>query len=252
MDDSLILPLVSYMQSLGGESLSFISFAVGVTVMLFMFRYFGVAGLYVYSAVATVTANIQVLKLMKLTTISEPVALGTATFSTIFLANDIITEHFGTKAAKNNIWLSFVTQLLVTTTMIIAIGFEPIEGDEAHQAIYTIFLPAPRLLIASLTAFVLSQFFNIYVFKWLSKLYKERKLWLRSNVALMSSELVDNIIFSSLAWVILSPTPVSTHTLIFTYILGTYVLRVIFALFSTPVIYWSYNFKPRNHEEVFI
>ena len=248
MDDSLILPLIAYMQSLSGEVLSLISFTVGVTVMLFMFRLFDLVGLYVYSAVATVMANIQVLKLMNFNTLTDPVALGTATFSTIFLANDIITEHFGTDAAKRNIWLSFVTQILVTTTMIVSIGFRPVEGNDAHDAISTLFLPAPRLLIASLMAFVVSQLFNINIFQWLSKIYKEKKLWLRSNVALMTSELVDNIIFSSLAWVILSPNPVSTSTLIYTYILGTYILRVIFALFSTPIIYWSYYFKPRKHE----
>lgn len=248
MDDSLILPLILYMQSLSGEALSIISFIIGITVMLFMFRTFNLVGLYVYSAVATVMANIQVLKLMSFDLMSNPVALGTATFSTIFLANDIITEHFGVEAAKRNIWLSFVTQILVTTTMIISIGFSPVEGNEAHDAISTLFLPAPRLLIASLIAFVASQLFNINIFQWLSKIYKEKKLWLRSNVALMTSELIDNIIFSSLAWVILSPTPVSTNTLIYTYILGTYVLRVIFALFSTPIIYWSYYFKPRKHD----
>lgn len=247
MDDFLVLPLIFYMQTLTGETLSLLSFIIGVFVMLIMFRGFGVVGLYVFSAVATVTANIQVLKLMSLSFMPEHVALGTATFSIIFLCNDIITEHFGKEAAKKNIWLSFMTQLMVTVIMLIAIGFKPvIEGDFPHKAMCELFLPAPRILIASLAAFVFSQLININIFEWLSKLYKEKKLWLRSNVALMLSELMDNIIFSSLAWVILAPHPVSTSTLIYTYILGTYVLRVIFALFSTPVIYWSYYFKPKE------
>ena len=246
MDDLLILPLISYLQSLSGEALSVISFAIGVGIMLMMFRLFGLVGLYVYSSTATITANIQVLKLMSFASMDEPVALGTATFSTIFLCNDIITEHFGVEAAKKNIWLSFTTQILVTITMIIAIGFASPGEDEAHNAISCLFLPAPRLLIASLAAFVVSQFFNISIFQAISRYCHAKMLWLRSNVALMVSELVDNIIFSSLAWVILAPNPVSTHTLIYTYIIGTYVLRVLFALFSTPVIYWSYHFKPRK------
>jgi uncharacterized integral membrane protein (TIGR00697 family) len=244
MDDFLILPLTSYLHSFSGESLSVISFVAGVSIMLFMLRAFGLAGLYVYSACATITANIQVLKLMSFASFSEPVALGTATFSTIFLCNDIITEHFGKEAAKKNIWLSFTTQILVTLTMVIAIGFKPVEGDQmAHDAISNLFLPAPRLLIASLVAFVISQLFNINIFQYLSNYYKEKMLWLRSNVALMVSELVDNIIFSLFAWVILSPSPVPTETLIYTYILGTYILRVVFALFSTPIIYWSHYFN---------
>ncbi len=246
MDDLLILPITTYLHSLSGEMLSLISFAIGVAVMLLMFRLFGLVGLYVYSSTATITANIQVLKLMTFASMSEPVALGTATFSTIFLCNDIITEHYGAAAAKKNTWLSFTTQILVTITMVIAIGFKTYGDDKAHDAMSFLFLPAPRLLIASLTAFVISQLFNINIFQAISKFYKEKMLWLRSNVALMVSELIDNIIFSTLAWVILAPTPVSTTTLIYTYILGTYILRVIFALFSTPVIYWSYRFKPEE------
>lgn len=243
MDDLLVLPLIHYFYSLNGEVLSLISFTIGVIAMLVMLRFFGLSGLYVYSAAATIMANIQVLKLMNSSLLSEPVALGTATFSTIFLANDIITEHYGAEAAKKNIWLSFVTQILVAATMITVIGFKPVTNDTAHDAISSLFLPAPRILIASLAAFVISQLFNISIFQWLSKLCKEKMLWLRSNIALMSSELLDNIIFSTLAWVVLSPDPVGTHTLIYTYILGTYILRVVFALFSTPVIYWSYYFK---------
>lgn len=248
MDDFLISPIIARLQVLSGEHLSIIAFVIGVMTMLLMFKLFGLVGLYVYSSTATITANIQVLKLMHFDFINEPVALGTATFSTIFLCTDIITEHFGKDAAKKNIWLSFVTQLLVTITMVIAIGFKPSDNDQAHQAIEALFLPAPRLLIASLAAFVISQLFNINIFLFIAKICKERLLWLRSNLALMISELIDNIVFSSLAWVILSPNPVSTDSLIYTYILGTYILRVIFAIFSTPIIYWSNYFKPRSHE----
>lgn len=243
MDDLLILPLANYLNLFSGETLSIISFIFGIIFMLFMMRFFGLTGLYVYSSTATITANIQVLKLMSFASISEPVAMGTATFSTIFLCNDIITEHYGKDAAKQNIWLSFVTQILITISMVISIGFKEYGNDKAHDAIVTLFLPAPRLLIASLVAFVASQLFNIAIFSKIAQYCHNKMLWLRSNVALMLSELLDNIIFSLLAWFILAPTPVSTHTLIYTYILGTYVLRVIFALFSTPVIYLSRYFK---------
>jgi queuosine precursor transporter len=246
MDDYLIYPLINYLQTLNGESLSMLSFLIGITMILLMFRFFGLVGLYVYSSTAMILANIQVLKLMTLSLTVEPVALGTATFSTVFLCNDIITEHYGVTFAKKNTWLCFVTQIMVTIIMLIAIGFKPVEGDSAHNAIIELFVPTPRLLAASLIAFVISQFVNIEIFHKLSNYFKAKKLWLRSNVALMLSELIDNIIFSSLAWVILAPKAVSLDILIYTYILGTYIFRVIFALFSTPVIYWSYYFKPKE------
>jgi queuosine precursor transporter len=246
MDDLLILPLIDFLSKFSGEFLSLFSFIIGVFAMLVMLRIFGLVGLYIYSSTATITANIQVLKLMTFETLSEPVALGTATFSTIFLCNDIIAEHYGEEKAKKNIWLSFATQILVTITMICAIAFPSFNNDKAHDAISLLFLPAPRILIASLVAFVASQFFNIKIFVKIAQLCKDKYLWLRSNLALMLSELIDNIIFSGLAWFILAPEPVSTNSLIYTYILGTYLLRVIFAVFSTPVIYLSNYFLKRD------
>jgi uncharacterized PurR-regulated membrane protein YhhQ (DUF165 family) len=42
-----------------------------------------------------------------------------------------------------------------------------------------------------------------------------------------------------LAWVIFAPDPVSLHTLIFTYVLGTYGLRVLYSMLETPFMYAS-------------
>ena len=93
---------------------------------------------------------------------------------------------------KENLDTSTATGKLMLT-MISAICFPPYQNDKAHEAISLLFLPAPRLLIASLIAFVISQLLNIRIFSKLANIFNERMLWLRSNVALMVSELVDNI-----------------------------------------------------------
>ena len=71
-------------------------------------------------------------------------------------------------------------------------------------------------------------------------------LWFRLNVSTLLSGLLDNILFSVLAWVIFSPTPISIQSLVFTYILGTYVARVVVSITSTPIIYLSYKFFPKE------
>jgi hypothetical protein len=130
--------------------------------------------------------------------------------------------------------------------MLLTIAHLPIPSDKAHEAIETLFLPSPRLLVASLTAFTLSQFLEIQIFHRLQIATSSKMLWLRLNISFMIAALLDNVIFSTMAWMILAPTPVTLKSLIFTYILGTYLTRILISLLSTPIIYLSYKCLPKN------
>jgi len=240
MDTSLILPFIGWLQALSAESLSFLTFSVCVASVLLLFRLFGAPGLYLYNAVIVIAANIQVLKVAPFLFSPEPVALGTVTFATTYLATDLLTEHYGKKVAQKSVWMSFAAHILMTLMMILVLGYHEPTGDKVHKAMVTLFAPSPRILLAGLLAYVISQFLDIFLFEWISRLTQRRQLWLRTNVAMLLSGLVDNALFSIFAWVILSPEPIGLSKLIFTYILGTYLARVIVAFLSTPVMYLSY------------
>ena len=49
--------------------------------------------------------------------------------------------------------------------------------------------------------------------------------------------MIDNTIFSVLAWVVFAPEPLDFYTLVFTFILGTYLLRIVVAFVDTPFVY---------------
>lgn len=246
MDQQLILPLITFLQQFSSEFISWLTFLCCVVFILGSMRFFGLIGLYTYNVLATIVANIQVLKIAEFGFSPEPVALGTIVFATVFLVSDMITEHYGKKAAQKGVWLSFTMQVFMTIFMLLTISHQPLSGDTAHMAIETLFLPSPRLLIASLTAFIFSQLFDIQVFHRLQIATAGKMLWLRLNVSSIMAALLDNIIFSTIAWMILAPTPVSLKSLIFTYILGTYLARIIVSLMSTPIIYLSYRCLPEH------
>lgn len=244
MDTTYILPFLTYLQSLSGEVVAIYSFGGSLVSILLLFRFFSLEGLLAYNIIATIVGNIQVLKVANFGFSPEPVALGTVTFATVFFASDIITEHYGKEAAKRNVWLCFFSQIIVMVLMILSLGHEPLPQDVAHQAMEVLFVPSPRLVVASLTAFVISLLLEITIFNALSRWTKMRHLWLRTSVSTIVAAFLDNIIFSVLAWVVLSPQPVSTRSLVFTYILGAYVARLLIALLATPLLYLSYYFKP--------
>lgn len=203
-----------------------------------MMRLYGAVGLMVYSALAVVIANLQVQKATTYEFSHEPVALGTIIFSSIFIVSSILTEYYGKAQARKAVWLSFTGMILVTFFMLLTVGFKPAHGFfEAHQAMCTLFLPGPALITASLMAYIVGQFNDIWIFAALSRLTAGKLLWLRSFLATLVGAFFDNLVFSVLAWMVFIPHPLSWKTVFFTYVLGTYVLRVFVAVIGIPFIY---------------
>jgi uncharacterized integral membrane protein (TIGR00697 family) len=210
-------------------------------------RLFGAAGLYVYIAVAVIGANLQVLKPVQFTVFADPVALGTVLFASTYLCTDILAEHYGRQAARRGVLLGFAAFLFWTVIVILTLGFRPLSPAEAgpgmawalgiHDAMAALFTPTPAFFVAGMTAYLVSQFHDVWMFALLRRLTGGRFLWLRNNASTMISALIDNIVFSVLAWVVLAPEPLAWEPLIFTYILGTYVLRLAVAALDTPFVY---------------
>ena len=225
------------------DLLPFIELSFFAAVMLMLFRYAGFVGLCVFGVMAILICNIQVLREAQFCFQQAPVALGTIMCSLAFLTSDIITEHYGIKAAKLSVYLSFVMQIIFVIAMQITLAYQP-QTDTFFQPLQTVFSPMPRLFFASIGAYLITQLLDIYIFAAIKRRLPSQKwLWLRSFAASSIASLADSIIFSTLAWYILAPSPCSVNKLIWTYILGTYVFRVFVIAWSTPIIYLSYRFK---------
>ena len=225
-------------------------------VVLIFLRLFGEVGIYVYTVLAIIIANIQVLKIVNFPFFENPIALGTILFSTTFLATDILSEYYGTSYARKNILIGFVSFLVMTIFMLFTMGFTPINivtaGDEYSWAqplqenLLGIFMPFPSFFAASMIAYLFSQYFDVWFYKKLLDITNKRFLWLRNNLSTMTSALLDNTIFSIFAWIVFNPNPLAFNTVLFTFILGTYVLRIIIAIFDTPFIYLAKYFLPNK------
>ena len=147
------------------------TFVVWIILLFFCFssiliflKLFSFAGLYVYSALAVIIANIQVLKTVDFFYSPEPVALGTILFSSTYLCTDILSEHFGKDKAQKNVLISFVSFLFVTIVMLVTIGFNPSANDWAQDSLENIFTPMSRFFITSMIAYLLSQYFDVRIY----------------------------------------------------------------------------------------
>ena len=207
----------------------------------------GQAGLHAYIAVAIIGANMQVLKPVQFTLLPEPVALGTALFASSYLCTDILAEHYGRDAARKGVWIGFCAFLFWTVLCLLTLGFRPLDpaaaGSElawalpVQDAMALLFSPTPIFFVAGMTAYLISQFHDIWLYRLVRRLTRGRHLWLRNNVSTIISALIDTTVFSLLAWIVLAPDPLPLRTVIVTYILGTFWIRVVVAFLDTPVLY---------------
>lgn len=217
---------------------------------LLLFRQFGLVGLTAFAVLAIVGANIQVLKVVQFTVLPQPVALGTILFSSSFLAIDLITEYYGPETARRTIWLGFCCLLLHNIFMLLTLGYRPIDpatADSAaiESALTTFAAPQPALLAAGLISYLVSQHLDVALYSRLKKATHGQHLWLRNVAATVPAVLVDNTVFSVLAWQVFAVRPVSFEALIFTYILGTFFIRMLIAVLDTPFMYLSrWSAKP--------
>ena len=96
--------------------------------------------------------------------------------------------------------------------------------------------------MASMIAYLISQYFDVWIYNYLKQITSKKYLWFRNNLSTVLSSLVDNTIFSIFAWILLNPEPINLYKVIMIYILGTYILRIVIALLDTPFIYLAKYF----------
>jgi len=236
----------SYLGSLNTYVLWLIMLFYCFSSILIFLKLFGYVGLFIYSALAVIIGNIQVLKTVDFFYSPEPVALGTVLFASTFLCTDILSEHFDKDKARKNVLIGFISFLFMTIIMLITIGFKPSTNDWAQDSLVNVFTPMSRFFIASMIAYLASQYFDVWIYSTIKNLTKNRFLWLRNNLSTIISSLIDNTVFSLLAWIILNPNPETLYNVIMIYIFGTYILRIFIAFIDTPFMYLSKVFLPNK------
>lgn len=200
------------------------------------YKLFGKTGLYCLSAIATILANIEVVLLINAFSMEQ--TLGNVLFAVTFLITDILSECEGKKAANKAVLtgiFSSVFFLLLSQSWLLYI---PSENDVMMSSISAVFSNTPRMIIASLSVYAVSQLFDVWLYhKWWAFTEKRcgdkrRFLWLRNNGSTLISQLLNTALFTALAfW---GTYDIPTLISIF---LSSYVIYIFTSLLNTPVVY---------------
>jgi len=212
---------------------------VNFALFLICYRIFGKQGLYAWVGVATVLANIQVVKTIDM--FGLVMTLGNTMYGTIYLTTDLLNEKYGEKDAKKAVWFGFFTLIMTIIIMQMAMVFKPQESDIGQSSLETIFGLLPRIALGSLTAYLISQFLDVRIYTYLKKVFSARnQLWIRNNGSTGISQLVDSFVFCSIAF-----GGVYDWNVWIQIFLTTYGIKFVISVASTPVLYIARNFAKK-------
>ncbi len=219
MLDNLFLNFVTYLQYFPSIFISLVNFIICVIFILIIYKKFGYSGLCGYMILSSVIANIQVLYATSYELINMEVLLGTVIFCSSFLACDIVNLKYGEIKAKHMLYLTMFTDIFFLINIILTLGHKPIDYaqypefsisketiDNNIAAIKQIFLPVPRLLIASYISYFCSQLVEI---KFLSFIRKTNTILKHNTILFVSNVFLDTFIFTFLGMCIFAAEPLN-------------------------------------------
>ncbi len=162
------------------------------------------------------------------------ISVGILPYPITFLITDLISEIYGKRKANlvvtAGIFASFFSLLIILAADTVpATSWSPI-GDQLFNKVFG---ATGIAVFASMVAYLLAQYIDIYIYHFWKKLTKGKHLWLRNNFSTFSSQFVDTAsvllllcTFGKIEWSLFGGL-----------LLGGFLFKVLIAVIDTPFLY---------------
>ena len=159
---------------------------------------------------------------------------GTIVFPFAYMLGDVLTEIWGYRTARKVIWLTFICNIIMVVCTQIGVWLpSPDYLDETANAYNHIFSYVPRIVVASLTGFLLGELSNAWLMEKIKKITGNKRLWVRTMGSSAVAYLFDSLPFVLIAFL----GVVSTHDLLMMIAFQYGAKLLIEAIFGTPLAY---------------
>ncbi|MFB3895709.1 MAG: queuosine precursor transporter [bacterium] len=169
-------------------------------------------------------------------TASKPIALGSIIvpgavfiYALTFTLIDLINEKFGKKGAQQVIYTAFAANMVLAAYTQFVIYLPPASFYTNNTAFSSVLGSTPRIVFASLAAYLISSLIDTEVFAWWRMKVGKHK-WARVLISNTISTLVDSILFISIAFYGVMP--------VIPLITGQYLVKMGVTVVSIPLIYF--------------
>lgn len=126
---------------------------------------------------------------------------GILIFPITYIVNDVLAEVYGFKRARFSIFLGFAMNLLMVTYYSVVVALPSPSFFENQSAVAAVLGNTPRLLIASLLAYLVGSTVNAKILVFMRDRAKVGKgLFNRCVTSTLGGELLDSLIFIPIAF----------------------------------------------------
>ena len=217
-----------------------------LSITVILFKLFGLRGLYIAVTLGIMLANLQGGKVSDLNLVGQTftVSMGAIMYSGIYFATDLISERYSRREANIAVILGAISNIVIMFTLVLSTYYLPSEiaasSQSVHSAIQTLAFYSPIFVIGSISAYLISQTFDVWLSNKIKDLTKGKYLWLRNNISTLSSQALDTFIYT-FVWVIAGEL---TFIVALSIALTKYIFKIIIAILDTIFIYIVRNWTP--------
>lgn len=171
---------------------------------------------------------------------------GTLLFPLSYIFGDVLTEVYGYARSRKVIWTGFMAALVMAVTFMV-VGGLPAAPEWTYQEAYDQILGlTPRIVMASLIAYVVGSFSNSFILAKLKVITQGRQLWMRTISSTLVGQVLDTGLFIAIAfWGLFPPS------LMVTLIVSNYIFKCGVEILFTPITYWLTSWLKRQENEDF-
>jgi len=167
----------------------------------------------------------------------------TILFPIAYIFGDILTEVYGYKRSRIVVWIGFLACIIMSLIYWL-VGILPAAADWQQQEAYLAILgQTPRIVVASLIAYLGGEFVNAFILAKLKIATAGRFLWTRTIGSTVVGQAVDTVLFVGIAF-----TGVIPSNLLWYMIISNYVFKTVFEIIATPFTYAAVGVVKRVEE----
>lgn len=156
----------------------------------------------------------------------------------VFTINDVITEVFGYKRTRSVIRSGLVVIVLILLVSVVFVNLPPSTRFLLSEKAYdTVFGLSIRISAASLIAFVIAEFTDVFIFVKIRQKLGKKALWLRNNLSNFIAQFADTVIFMTLAFYSFDSGFSSNISFLLSLIIPYWLVKVSMSVIETPFVY---------------
>lgn len=219
------------------NELIFLIYVFVISFFVILFARISKEALIAFISVQVILINLYVSKeivLFGLTaTASDSLSVGIA------LGFNLLQEFHGQPIAQKTVFTSFLCAIFYVITSYLHLAYIS-PNLEVSQAFDLLLAPMPRIIIASLVVYVITQYLENKLFGYLSEKFKHKHFLIRNYSSIAITQLLDTVLFSFLG--LYGHAPFDTLPKIYQIIIVSYSIKLLTILIGSPFIAFSKKF----------